>query len=46
MTEDIGIMEYINTQVEICKDLNAETGRFSFEKEDWKISITVKRKNL
>ena len=43
---DVGIMEYINTQIDICKTINAEIGTLSFEKEDWKITITVKRKQL
>ena len=43
---DIGLMEYINSQLEICEEINAETGRFRFEKKEWMISITVTRKGL
>ena len=36
--------EYIEEQLANCRCLNAEKAEFSFEKEEWKISIIVKRK--
>lgn len=36
--------EYIEEQLAICRDISAETASFSFEKNEWRIKIEVKRK--
>ena len=47
MKEDVGMWEYINSQLEVCKEINAAKSRVKFEKEgQWVITITVERKDL
>ena len=36
--------EYIEEQLEMCRNVNAETASVSFETDEWRIKIEVKRK--
>ena len=38
------VIEYIREQVNYCREINADSAIFSFELEECKIEIKVKRK--
>lgn len=47
MSEDVGMSAYIDSQIEICKEINAARGSMKFERPDhWKVTIIVERKDL
>ena len=47
MNEDVGMCGYIDSQIETCKEINADRCTVKFERPDhWKVTIIVERKDL